>query len=267
MHLNHALLFAAALFFGLNGAGNAQETDSQAELAKKLANPVANLVSVPLENNTDFGIGPAEAHRNTLNIQPVIPFSISQDWNLITRTIVPLINAEAPASGLASEFGTGDIVQSFFFSPKEPVDGWVVGAGPVMLYPGASNPALGGEKWGAGPTAVVLKQDSGFTYGMLANHLWSFAGKSGRDDINATYLQPFLTYTTKTYTTFGADLESTYDWKAEQWTVPANFTVAQLIKIGGVPVQFKGGWRIYSERPAGGPDWGLRFAVTFLFPK
>jgi hypothetical protein len=102
---------------------------------------------------------------------------------------------------------------------------------------------------------------------MLANHIWSYAGLENSKDISATFLQPFLAYQTKTYTTFGVNTESTYDWKSEQWTVPVNLTVAQMVKIGGMPIQFTLGGRYYADKPDGGPDWGLRFQVTFLFPK
>src|SRR3989304_4921099 len=165
-----AVLSAAA-------AAHAQD-DSAAELAKKLQNPIASLISVPLPSNWDFGIGPEQAMRYTLNVQPVIPISLGKDWNLITRTIVPFIHAESPVPGGDDHGGIGDIVQSFFFSPQQPQGGWILGAGPVLLYPSASDDVLGAEKWGAGPTAVVLRQDSGFTYGLLANHIWSFAGGS-----------------------------------------------------------------------------------------
>lgn len=148
------------------------EKAKAAELAKKLQNPIASLISVPIQNNWDFSIGPKDAMKYTVNIQPVIPFSISKDWNLITRTIVPIIYAEAPRAGAGDHGGMGDILQSFFFSPKDPVGGWIMGAGPVFLYPSATDDALGGEKWGAGPTAVVLQQKNGWTYGALANHVW-----------------------------------------------------------------------------------------------
>ncbi|MBN1548566.1 MAG: hypothetical protein JW902_18100 [Syntrophaceae bacterium] len=244
------------VFFCFTAAVEAQENSAQdAELAKKLSNPVANLVSVPFQSNWDFGIGPEKATRYILNIQPVIPFSLGSDWNLITRTIVPVIHAESPVKGGDDSEGLGDILQSFFFSPKAPTrEGWIWGAGPVILYPSGAE-EVSAEKWGAGPTAVMLKQDKGWTFGMLANHVWSFAGKDDRDDVNATFLQPFLSYTNKTLTTFGINTESTYDWEAEQWTVPFNLTAAQLLKISGMPIQFKLGGRVYAKRPVGGPDW------------
>jgi hypothetical protein len=246
----------------------AADQDTGAELAKQLANPIASLISVPFKLNWDTSIGPAKADRYILNIQPVIPVSINQDWNLISRTIVPIVDAQSPLAGGSHESGLGDILQSFFFSPKAPTaGGWIWGAGPVLLLPSASNDAIGGEKWGAGPTAVVLKQAHGWTYGALANHVWSFAGQSNRADISATFLQPFLSYTTKAATTYTLNTESTYDWNADQWTVPINLSVSQLVRFGRQPVSFAFGARGYVDRPAGGPDWGLSLTVTFLFPK
>ena len=239
-----------------------------AELAKKLSNPVASLISVPVKLDWDTGIGPAGADRAVYVVQPVIPITLSKDWNLISRTIVPYIDAQSPVTGGADQSGLGDITQSFFFSPSAPTaGGWIWGAGPVLLLNTASNDALGSDKWGAGPTAVLLRQEGGWTYGVLANHIWSFGGNEQRADISTTFLQPFLAYTTKTQTTWGINTESTYDWKNSQWTVPINLSVSQLVKLGSQPVSFAFGLRSYAERPDGGPDWGLRFSVTFLFPK
>jgi hypothetical protein len=262
--------FTLAQASGTTGASSVAppDEDDPAELAKKLQNPVADLISVPLQNNWDFGIGPAEAMRYTVNIQPVIPLSLTRDWNLIIRTIMPVIYAESPVPGGDNRAGLGDILQSFFFSPKAPTrGGWIWGAGPVFLYPSATDDALGTEKFALGPTAVVLRQQSGWTYGMLANHLWSVAGDSDRADVNVTFVQPFLTYTTQTFTTFGVTTETTYDWENEQGTVPLNWFVQQLLKIGPQPVAFQLGARYYAEKPTGGPDWGLRFVMTLLFPK
>ncbi len=242
--------------------------NSQAELAKKLNNPVANLISVPFQFNYDTGYGPKDSEKLTLNIQPVIPVTLNDDWNVIVRTIAPVIYQDSPADGVDSTTGMGDILQSFFFSPKEPVaGGWVVGVGPAFLYPSATDEMLGGEKLGMGPTAVLLKQEHGWTYGILANHIWSVAGESDRSNINSTFLQPFFAYTTKTYTTFTINTESTYDWIEHQWTTPLNAMVTQLLKIDGKPISFGIGGRYYASKPEGGPEWGARFIVTFLFPK
>jgi hypothetical protein len=258
---------ADAVSSGGGGAGT-DEAAAAAELAKKLANPVAALISLPLQNNFDFGAGPTgDGFQYKVNVQPVIPFSLNEDWNLISRTIVPYVYQEN-IFGTSSQSGLSDTLQSLFFSPKAPTSGgWIWAVGPVLLLPTATDDLLGAEKWGAGPTALALKQQNGWTYGVLANHLWSFAGESSRAEVNATFLQPFVSFTTKKQTTFGLNTESTYDWSNSQWTVPLNATVSQLVKLGGKPVQFTLGAKYYAEKSANGPEWGLRFAVTFLFPK
>jgi hypothetical protein len=253
---------------------------SAAELAKQLQNPIASLISVPLQNNFDFGAGPhGDGFQYRVNIQPVIPFSLGKDWNVISRTILPVVYQENIIPELdrskvppkvnynASQYGLSDTLQSFFVSPKALFHGWTWGAGPVFQLPTATDELLGEEKWGAGPTAVVLTQAHGWTVGMLANHVWSFAGDSGQAEVNRTFLQPFLTYTTKTQTSFSINTESTYDWERSQWIVPLNFMVQQLVKIGNQPIAFQLGYRYYAERPDNGPVWGLRFNVSFLFPK
>lgn len=243
------------------------QTASADDLAKQLANPVASLISVPFQSNFDFGIGPSDATRYTLNIQPVIPFELNEHWNLITRTIVPVIDAESPAPGIDDKFGLGDTVQTFFFSPKEPVDGWILGLGPAFLWPTATDDLLGTGQWGAGPSVVALQQTGPWTYGILANHLWSYAGDSDRKDVNSTFLNPFVSYITPTKTTFTASPELTYDWVSDQWIAPVNLIVSQLLKIGDHPVSIALGGRYYFDGPDGGPEWGIRLNIVFLFPK
>jgi len=249
-----------------DGAGD--EWDEEEALALQLANPLATLISVPIQTNWDRGIGPADAKRTTINIQPVVPFTLNEDWKLITRTIVPVIDAESPVSGGSDESGLGDITESLFFSPSKPTaSGWIWGAGPVLLLPTASNDALGAEKWAVGPTAVALRQRNGWTTGALVNHLWSFAGEDNGKDINASFFQPFLSYTTQTATTLGLNTETSYDWDGDQWTVPLNVTAGQLLLLGKLPLSVTVGYRNYLEAPSGGPDWGMRLVVTPLFPK
>lgn len=263
-----------------------------ADLAKKLSNPVADLISVPFQMNFRFGGGfdipesrpllrllPGSVARFAnrlsgedrdqafgflMNVQPVIPFSLSEDWNLITRTIVPVVYQDN-FLGTTDQGGMGDIVQSFFFSPKQ--SDFVWGVGPVFLWPTATDDSLGGEKWGAGPTAVVLKQDKGWTYGALANHIWSYAGAGDCESVNLTFLQPFVAYTWPTATTLTFNTESTYDWDESQWTVPLLASVGQVVKFGKLPVQFTLGGQYWAEGPDSAPDWSVRFAITFLFPK
>jgi len=259
--VTHAPASATATDTG--GAGN-----SSADLAKTLANPIGALISVPFQSNFDFGGGPAgDGYQFKMNLQPIIPIALNEDWLLISRTILPFVD-QHDIVGTSSQTGLADTVQSFFLSPVKPTaSGWIWGAGPAMLLPTATDDLLGSEKWGAGPTAVVLKQQNGWTYGALANHIWSFAGDSGRADVSATYLQPFVSYTTKTSTTFTLNTESTYDWTNNQWTVPLNFMIQQIVKIGDQPIALTAGARYYADKPEGGPDWGLRFAVIFLFPR
>lgn len=268
-----ARLPAAATSAHVDANGNALPesevagaSDEAAELAKKLQNPVASLISVPFQNNFDFDLGPNDdGFRYTLNFQPVIPVSLGSDYNMIIRTIVPFIYQDDVIPG-TSQTGLGDITQSFFFSPKKPIGGWIMALGPVFLWPTGTDGLLGTEKWGTGPTGLLLRQQGGWTYGLLANYIWSYAGDDDRAYVSSTFLQPFLAYTTKSSTTFGVNTESTYDWRAKQWTVPINLSVSQLTRIGKLNISFALGAKVYAEGPSGGPDWGIRFVVTPLFP-
>ena len=259
-----------AAFALLSPAVHAQggpEPGEAANLAKELSNPIANLISVPFQFNYDTGLGETDADRWTLNIQPVIPFGLTKDLNLIARTIVPIIDLESPERGEKDASGLGDIVQSFFFSPTAPTSsGWIWGAGPVFLVPSGKN-EFTADQWGIGPTFVALRQEHGWTYGALVNHIWGIDAPSDRDAVDNTYLQPFISYTTPEAWNFGINTESTYDWNAEQWTVPVNLLVSKVLHLGDQPVQFQFGYRHYLDAPSGGPDWGLRFSVTFLFPR
>ena len=272
-HAGHAAKLAAAVLLAFFGASLSTSScaESDEELAKKAQNPIAAMISLPIQLNYDKRLGAGDDGKKwLLNVQPVIPFDLNPEWNLISRTVVPLIdqNDIAPGGTLDAS-GIGDITQSLFFSPKAPTSGgWIWGAGPVLLLPTASDKVLGSKKWGLGPTAVVLRQHNGWTYGVLGNHIWSVAGDDKRDDISATFVQPFLGYTTRTFTTFMINTESTYDWKNKAWTVPINLTATQMLRIGGQPLTLQAGARYWADSPQGGPEgWGFRIAVTFLFPK
>lgn len=239
------------------------------ELAKQLSNPVASLISVPLQFNFDENIGTNdEGRRTTTNLQPVIPFSIGEDWNLISRTIVPYIHQEDATGRGETQEGFGDIVQSLFFSPKSPTgSGWIWGVGPVIYVPTGSSD-FSADQWGLGPTAVVLRQQDGWTYGALANHIWGLNSESGDDTINSTFLQPFVSYTTANSWTFTLNTESTYDWNNKQWSVPLLLGVSKLVTVGDQPISLSGSVRNWVEGPANGPEGtAFRLGVTFLFPR
>lgn len=264
IHLNRLV---AGLCLALPPA-SAQAQD--ADTAQKLANPIADLISVPFQLNYDEGFGPdGDGSRTTLNIQPVYPFRLNEDWNLISRTILPVIWQEdvVPAT---DQTGLGDTLQSFFLSPRDAGSngGLIWGAGLAFGLPTATDDALGSEKWTAGPTATALRVDGPFTYGALFNHVWSFAGDDDRRDVNQSFLQPFVSYTSPAAITLTASAETVYDWESDSWAVPVNLIAARLVNIGDQPVSLQAGLRYWAESPAGGPDdLAFRLGMTFLFPR
>jgi hypothetical protein len=262
----HASTLAALLLTALSPAsGLAQD----AELSQKLANPIADLVSVPFQLNHDEGFGPDdEGRRTTLNIQPVYPFRLNDDWTLISRTIVPVIWQKDVLPG-TEQSGVGDVLQSFFFVPSSTGSaGLTWGVGPAFGLPTATENALGTGKWTVGPTATVLRVEGPFTYGALFNHLWSVGGDKDRADVNQSFLQPFFSYTSPDAVTLTASAEAVFDWEREAWTVPVNVTAARLVEIGSQPVSLQAGVRYWAESPDGGPEgFGFRFGATLLFPK
>ncbi len=281
----HKVLWALMLGTAICGASDSIAQEAQPKpkeqaapaedaqgLAKKLANPIASLISVPLQSNFDCNIGPADdGCRYTLNIQPVIPISITEDWNVISRTILPVTYQFDVLPGEGDQFGLGDTVQSFFFSPKAPSSfgGIIWGVGPALLIPTGTDKLLGSEKFGIGPTAVVLKQSGPWTFGILANQIWSVAGDDDRDDISSTFLQPFVSYTTKDAWTFSLNTKSTYNWEDNEWSVPVNLAASKLLRLGKQPVSIGAGLRYWAESPEDkGPEgFGGRLIVTFLFPE
>lgn len=242
-------------------------------LAQQLANPIAALISVPFQNNFDFGAGPnGDGFQWKMNVQPVIPLSLNETWNLITRTIIPVVS-QSDVGGTrlnpsGSQTGLSDTVFSAWFSPKEAnSSGWIWGVGPAMLIPTGTDTLLTSNQWAAGPTVIALKQSGKFTYGALVNHLWSYAGTGGRSRVNTTFIQPFVSYLPGDGWTYSLNTESSYDWTGSQWTLPINLMAAKMITIGKMPTQWQLGARYYAAKADQGPEWGLRFGVTLLFPK
>jgi len=242
-------------------------THEGADLAKKLANPVSDLVSVPFQFNWEQNVGPHEDTRFILNVQPVMPFSLTEKLNLIARVIMPLVSQPALSESGAPTFGVSDILTSFFFSPKESSFTW--GVGPVISFPSTSEPTLGTGKWSVGPTLVVLKQKGPWTVGALINQIWSVAGSDERQDVNQMFLQPFAAYNTKSLWTITLQSETTANWEAEddKWTVPVNLLFAKLSSFGPFPASYQFGFGVFAAHPDTGPTWKIRGAIVILLPR
>ena len=246
---------------------------SNADLAKQAQNPIANLISLPFQNNTNFNFGPLEKTQNILNIQPVLPLELTDDWNLITRTIVPVISQPALIPEQDREFGIGDVQFSAFFSPKKPAaGGWIWGAGAIAQLDTASDDRLGQGKWGLGPTVVALKNDGPWLYGALVNNIWSVGGDNDRPDVNNMLIQPFVNYNFPKHP--GRYLTTspiiTANWEADsddRWVVPLGLGIGQIMKIGDQPINLQASAYYNVEKPENGADWQLRLQVQFLFPK
>ncbi len=232
------------------------------ELAKQLSNPLASLISVPFQFNYDTGYGSEDGNQTTLNIQPVIPFSLNDSLKLITRTIIPYKWQDDVSGKSGSNQGFGDTTVSLWFSPTKSSFTW--GVGPIFYLPTSSNRELGVGEWGGGITGVLLVQEGPWTIGGLGNHIWSFES----DDINSTYLQSFLAHTTKDAWTYTVNSESTYDWTTDEWTAPVNLMISKLVRFGKQCVSLQAGARYYLASPDSGPDgWGARLSATLVYPR
>lgn len=239
-----------------------------AELAKKLANPVASLISVPFQNNTDVGIGSYKGSKNILNVQPVIPVKLTQKLNLIARVVLPIISQHDITGENTTQSGLSDAVVSGFVSPAEAKNGLVWGAGPAFLVPTATNDFLGTKKFGVGPTALILRQANGWTYGALVNQIWSVAGDETRAAVNQLYLQPFVVRNWKSGAGVGLSSEITQNWEAATSSVFILPSISGITKLGKQIVSLALGPRIQVAAPGGNKaNFGVRAALTFVFPK
>jgi hypothetical protein len=251
-------------------AGDGEQQSKTEELAKETQNPVANLISVPFQNNFNFGIGPNDTTQWVCNIQPVIPISLNKDLNLITRTIMPIVNQPSAAPGIPSAFGLGDINPSFFLSPAN--SGKLIwGAGPTLTFPTATASVLGNGKWEAGPALVLLTMPGHWVIGALANNQWSYAGW-GKNNVNALLVQPFINYNFPDGWYVTSSPIITANWLAasnNRWTLPIGAGVGKIVKLGGklpINLQLQAFDNVVTPE-RGGADWQLRFQVQFLFPK
>jgi len=242
--------------------------DDAAAIAKKLANPIGALISVPFQNNTDIGIGDYNGSRNTLNFQPIVPFSLSAKYSLITRYIVPVIAQYDITGEGTQEAGLSDALVSGWISNAVVKNGFVWGVGAAFLIPTATDDYLGTKKIGVGPTVIVLQQKNGWTYGALINQIWSVAGDEERADVNQMYLQPFLTYNWKSAAGLTVNAELTQNWEAGTTNAFINIMAGGLTKFGNQLVQLQAGPRIHVAAPEGGKSaFGVRAAAIFVFPK
>jgi hypothetical protein len=237
-----------------------------AELAKKLANPIASLISVPFQNNTFYGIGPLKGTQNIMNFQPVVPIKLNENLNLITRYILPIVTQYNITGENTSQSGLGDATISAFLSPAKTHNGLTWGAGPAFLVPTATNQYLGTGKFGVGPTAVILKQTNGFTFGALANQIWSVAGQTDRANVSQLFVQPFFTYNWKSGAGIGAVETITQNWETKIFASSVALPLTGITKFGKQIIQLAVGPQIPISGPNRG-DFGWRAQLVLIFPK
>src|SRR5262245_53457223 len=261
---------AAALLSIATGAGLAQG-DSDEELQKKLANPVADLISLPFQYNGTLNTGPLEKPEHTLNIQPVYPMKLNAEWSLINRAIIPILSVPAFTPDQDRENGLGDILYQGVFAPT-PKPGLIWGIGPAVQLKTASDDRLGSGKWAAGPTFVALDQTGPWSLGALVTQLWSFAGDNDRADVNQFQLQPIVNYRLSPQHSVGYIGIITANWdqpSGQRWTVPLGVSYSILTRPSWIktPVNYIIGGGKNVERPDNVGDWFFRFQVNFVFPK
>ena len=260
-----------AAFTAIMMAASAAHAELSAEdLAKIAQNPVGNLISVPFQNNLNLNTGPYQKNQDILNIQPVIPIDVNADWNIITRTILPIISMPPLSPYQGRTTGLGDLQITAFLSPANP-GAWIWGVGAITQQPTHSDPLLGNNNSGYGPSAVVLHLEKGspWVYGFLANNVWS-SNNSNAPSYNNGLIQPFLNYNFKGGLYLTSSPIMTVNWQAKgpnQWTVPMGGGVGKIFHFGRLPVnsQFAGYYNV--ARPDFAPNWQIRLQVQLMFPK
>jgi hypothetical protein len=257
-----------------NTTADSSEKPPQAEagaeqLRKAAQNPIANLISVPIQNNTNFSVGPYNRTQDVLNVQPVIPFNVGKDWMVITRVIQPIVWQPYPNSNTGGEYGPGDMNPTFFLSPRRPGK-LIWGAGPAFVIPTATNEILGQGKFSIGPSFVALTQPGHWTLGILINNVWSVAGSGSRPDVNQMLLQYFINYNLKKGWYLSWSPIITANWMASGdnvWTVPLGGGIGRVMKLGFQPVNLTAQFYGSAVHPPGASPWSLRLQIAFLFPK
>jgi len=268
---SHERLLTCLCLAVLAAASTAARAElSSEELAQLAQNPVGNLISVPFQNNTNLNFGPEKGTQNILNIQPVIPIHIAPEWNIITRTILPVVWNPALAPDVPAVSGIGDTQFTAFLSPSHPGH-WIWGAGPIIQLPTNSNAELGNKNWGAGPSFVVLHLEHGspWVYGVLINNVWSLSSSQQGGTYNNGLIQPFVNYNFKGGTYLTSAPIATANWLAnasQQWTVPVGGGIGHIFHFGRLPVntQLSGYYNVV--RPEYGANWQIRAQVQLMFP-
>jgi len=243
--------------------------DNTEALQQAAQNPVADLISIPLQNNFNFGVGPQDKMQYVGNIQPVVPFHATENWNIITRTIVPFIYQPELAPGVGDVFGLGDIQFTAFLSPAKPGE-FIWGVGPIFQFPSGTNNSMTTGQWCAGPSVVGLKMDGHWVYGALANYVSSYAGQSDRGAVSQWLIQPFVNYNMSDGWYLVSAPIITANMMADnsdRWTVPIGGGAGRLIRIDKVPVNFSLQGFYNVARPDAGPDWSIRFQIQLLLPQ